>query len=116
MTRLVVARCSFGHLSGWRVSPESAGERLLVCQDCGDELLVDVGRTEPEIRLVDTPEGRERWATERSRLARALLTRLVPEVEAYLVLQDMPVEDLPPQSPLRATLLAAREELRRLAP
>lgn len=117
MTRLVTFRCPEGHISGWQVEDDAVGIETLCCETCPNRIDVDVARAEPlVVRPVVTPVQRELWATERSRAARQILKVLIPAIDEYLRLQDMTVEDLPPGSPLRRAMLAARLEVLKSAP
>lgn len=115
-TRLVVATCANGHQNGWQVEQEASGVDLRACSTCSIPVDVVLGRTERAIRPTNTALQREQWATERSREARKLLEALVVSVEDYVRLQDLTVDELPPTSPLRRAVSAARLELRKTSP
>lgn len=114
--RLVTARCTSGHRSGWEVPMDATGASYRKCQTCGEEVVVLLDRSEAVIRPRNTPLQQLEWATERSREAREILRDLVAAVEGYLPLRDITVEELPPQSPLQQAVFRARLELAKSAP
>lgn len=113
--RLVTFTCSAGHPAGFFVEPDAEGERDVPCDACGlVNERVNVGRA--VVRPMNTPLQREQWATDRSRAAREILTRLVASVEEYVRLHDITIEELPVASPLRRAVLDARAELAKRSP